>query len=378
MAKTNSFSNADFGHESVMNYYHQAETHALKANELAVDAREKLILYKEGKSTIDRWDEIMSNTHPGVWAVFFVIISIVEFLFSLDLYIDLLPFAPWIIPIGIIVISVFISHWLALKIMPSLRNKEFSDKRVSSFYKSHTDQQIWNEVNKNSNRNLIAGIIGTVVVTAFIYWLSNERVSREIAAGMRIAGFGVYDLLPVIFYVFEIIAGMLILYLIRRIKLGLKVSRLKRQFDKLVRIVADETRNAVDSFELAESKGFNLLQNTISESIHIAFYRNKNCNPSDEENYIAEPQNIPVQANFQLTRSDKSKTLEATVHIYSEYNFGATGATDITGLIDIPFSSFANDVIKKLIVEFGDGVNCEDSVIYQTDTPTPHRILFRE
>ena len=366
------------GTELAMNNYHQAETHALKANELAADAREKLILYKENRATIDRWDEIMSNTHPGVWAVFFVIISIVEFLFSLDLYTDLLPFAPWIIPIGIIVISVFISHWLAVKLMPSLRNKEFTDKRLSTFYRNHTDKQILDEVNKSSTRNFIAGIIGAVVVTAFIYWLSNERVSREIAAGMRTAGFGVYDLLPVIFYVFEIIAGLLILYLIRRITLGLKVNRLKKQFDNMVRAVADETRNAVDSFEQAEAKGFDLLHNTISESIHIAFYRNKNCNPSDEENYIAEPQNVPAHANFQLVRTDRTKTLEATVHIFSEYNYAATVTSDDKGLLHIPFTSFEHDVIKKVIVEFGDGTNCEDQVIYQTDNDTPHRILFRE
>jgi hypothetical protein len=368
----------DAGTETAMNYYRQAETHALKANELASDAREKLALYKENKATIDRWDEIMSNTHPWIWAIFFVIISVVEFLFSLDLYTDLLPFAPWIIPIGIIVISVFISHWLAVKLMPSLRNKEFTDKRVSTFYRDHTDRQIWDEVNKSSNRNFIAGIVGAVVVTSFIYWLSNERVSREITAGMRTAGFGVYDLLPVVFYVFEIIAGILILYLIRRVSLGLKVSRLKKQFDKIVRTVADETRNAIDGFEQAEAKGFDLLHNTISESIHIAFYRNKNCNPSDEENYIAEPQNVAAHANFQLVRTDKTKTLEATVHIFSEYNYAATVTSDEKGLLHIPFTSFEHDVIKKVVVEFSDGTDCEDQVIYQTDNDTPHRILFRE
>jgi hypothetical protein len=195
---------------------------------------------------------------------------------------------------------------------------------------------------------------------------------------MRTAGFGVYDLLPVVFYVFEIIAGILILYLIRRVSLGLKVSRLKKQFDKIVRTVADETRNAIDGFEQAEAKGFDLLHNTISESIHIAFYRNKNCNPSDEENYIAEPQNVAAHANFQLVRTDKTKTLEATVHIFSEYNYAATVTSDEKGLLHIPFTSFEHDVIKKVVVEFSDGTDCEDQVIYQTDNDTPHRILFRE
>ena len=366
------------GTETAKNYYHQAETHALKANELASDARGKLELYLENKEKLDRWDEIMSNTHPKTFAVFFVFISIAEFLFSIDLYTDLLPSAPWIIPIGIIVISIFISHALAVKIFPSLRNKEFSDKRASKYYKNHTDEEIHSEINKISTRNFILGMVAAIGITVFIYWLSNERVNRQIAAGMRANTFGVYDLMPVLFYIFEIIAGILILYLIKRTMLWIKVYRLKKHFDKLVRTVADETRNTVVSFEQAEVNGFNLLSNTISESIHIAFYRNKNCNPSDEENYIAEPKNQQAHVHFQLVRTDRTKTLEATVHVFSEYNYAATFTSDDKGLVNIPFESFDHDVVKKVIVEFGDGTNCEDQVIYQTGNATPHRILFRE
>jgi hypothetical protein len=363
---------------SATNFYQQAETHAMKANELAIDAREKLSEYSEIKKTIDRWDEIMSNTYPVVWAIFFIIISVVEFLFSIDLYVDLLPFTPWIIPIGIIVISVFISHALATKFMPSLKNKEFSDKRHSKFYGEKTDKEIWIEVKNSSNRNAILGIIAAISITFFIYWLSNERVMREMAAGIRNTPFGVYDLLPVVFYIFEIIAGVLVLYLIKRTSKGLKAKWLKSNFDGLVRHVADETKNAVKNFELAEEKGLNLLHHTISESIHIAFYRNKNCNPSDEENYIREPQNTPIFVKFKILRAEKSKPLTGSVHIHTEYNYAATGVTDDTGIVEIPFTSFTNDTIKKLIVEFIDGTNSEDSVIYQTGNQTPHTVLFRE
>lgn len=361
-----------------MNYYQQAERHALKANELAADAREKLTAFKENKAIIDRWDEIMGNTYPGVWAVFFIIISVVEFLFSLDLYTDLLPFAPWIIPIGIIVVTVFISHGLASRFMPSLRNKEFSDKKNSLHYHAQTDEQIWHEVNRSSNRNMYMGAFGAIVITFIIFMLSKERVSREITAGMREQAFGTYDLMPVIFYVFEIIAGLLILYLIKRINLGWKTNKLKKTFDKLIQLISNETNNAIRSFETAETHGFDILNSTISESIHIAFYRNKNCNPSDEENYIAEPQNIPTAISLKITRSDKAKPLTASVHIHSEYNYAATGATDESGNVSIPFTSFIGDTIKKLIVEFSDGTNAEDLVNYQTGNETPHTVLFRE
>lgn len=361
-----------------MSYYKQAEDHALKANELASDAREKLALHKELRNTIVRWDEIMANTHPGVWAFFFVIISLVEFLFSLDLYTDLLPMAPWIIPIGIIIITVFISHALATRFMPSLRNKEFSDKKHSTLYQTKTEEQIWQEVNKSSTRNMIIGLIGALLITMVIFKLSQERVIREIAAGMRTQGFGVYDLMPVIFYIFEIIAGILILYLLKRMKIGRKARKAKRAFDKLIRQISSETENAILSFETAESHGFNILEKTISESIHIAFYRNYNCNPSDEENYIAEPENIPAFVKFNITRADKAKPLNASVHVFSEYNFTATAATDETGTVKIPFTSFTGDTIKKLIVEFSDGINAEDLVTYQVNNEPAHTVLFRE
>jgi hypothetical protein len=362
---------------AAMSYYQQAESHATRANELAADVREKREIHQKVQATIDRWDEIMGNTHPVVWGIFFIIISVVEFIFSLDLYTDLLPFIPWMIPLGIIVVTVFISHALAVKVMTSLKNKEFSDKKHNQAYKSFTDERIWDEIHRNSNRNFIIGIIGAVIITAVILFLSVERVHREIGAGMRVESFNVYDLLPVIFYVFEIIAGILVLYLLKRIGKGMRARRLKKQIDGLLRMVSTETKNTIDSFEKAEQNGFDLLANTINESVHIAYYRNKNCNPSDEENFVAEPQNSNIITSIQVSRAKPESTREATIHLQTEYNFTATGKTNLDGLADFKFSSFENDTIKKLIVEFADGTDAADEVNFMLNNTEPHQILFR-
>lgn len=363
---------------SEMNYYHQAESHALKANEFAADARETRSIYEELRSTIIRWDEIMANTYPWVWAVFFLIIATVEFLFSIDLYTDLLPFAPWIIPIGIIVVTVFISHAIAVRAMPSLRDKEFSDKKHNHLYQIKTDEEINEHIRKNSKTNFIIGLMAAIGITVVIFLLSKERVLREIEAGMRIKPFGAYDTMPVIFYIAEVGAGILILYLIKRVSKGIKAWRTKRMFDKLVRQVAMHTDNAVSSFETAEKNGFCIIENTISESIHIAFYRNKNCNPSDEIAYISEPANIVVHTKFKITRADNTKPLLANIHLLTEYNYTVAGATDNSGTIELEFSSFANDTIKRIIAEFSDGTDCEDSGTYSTDNSVHHTIMFRE
>jgi hypothetical protein len=362
---------------AAMSYYQQAESHATRANELAADVREKREEYQKVRATIDRWDEIMSNTHPVVWGIFFIIISVVEFVFSLDLYTDLLPFAPWLIPVGVIVVTVFISHALAVKVMTSLKNKEFSDKKHNQAYKTFTDERIWGEIHSNSRRNMIFGIIGAVIITGVILFLSYERVSREMAAGMREESFNVYDTLPVIFYVFEIIAGILVLYLIKRIGKGIKARRLKSRIDGLLRMISAETNSTIESFEKAEQNGFDLLTNTINESVHIAFYRNKNCNPSDEENFVAEPQNTPTKTSVLISRTKDESTRIATIHLQTEYNYTASGKTDAQGLADFEFSSFENDTIKKVIVEFADGTDATDEVNFMLNNAAPHEILFR-
>lgn len=362
----------------VRNLYQQAEKHAEKANELALDAREKLVIYKQLVELLKRWEEMMSQNPITLWTILFVLMAVGEFLVSIDLYIDLLPRAPWIIPLVIIGFSVVISHWLAYKFIPGLREIEFDSKRTSSSYHKRTDDDLRLEINRKSNLTLAVGLVFSIAITIVVYNLSQERVEREIGAGMRIKGFGFYDALPVIFYIAEIITGVYVVYLLKRLGKSFKAWRIKKRFDKLVRAVAHETNETIHSFETAEKSGLDLMSNTISESIHIAFYRNKNCNPSDEENYIKEPQNLQTFVKFQLIRSDKTKPLMANVHVYSEYNYAGVSASDDSGLVEIPFSSFENDTIKRVVVEFSDDVNTEDAVIYKTGNDTPHRILFRE
>jgi hypothetical protein len=359
-------------------YYKQAEVNALKANELAADAREvREALHKE-REILDRWADIMSHNPITIFTIIFVLVSVGEYLISLELYTDLLPRAPFIIPLVIIGISIVISHWLAYKFVPGLRLMEYDEKRRSPLHQSKTDEHIQAEVDRKSNITFYLGLLAAIGITIFIFFMSKERVDREIAAGMREKGFGFYDALPVLFYIAEIITGVYVIYLLKRLRRILKASSLQGKLENLMRSVAQHTENTISNFERAEAEGFNILEKTISESIHIAYFRNKNCNPSDEENYIAEPQNLPLAVKFRITRADKAKALNATVHIHTEYNYAATAASDDSGLVEHNLSSFAGDTVKKLIVEFSDGANCEDTGVYQTGNTNPHTVLFRE
>lgn len=359
-------------------YYNQAEKDALKANELAADAREVRTHLMSARATLDRWAEIMSHNPITIFTIIFVLVSIGEYMISVELYTDLLPRAPFLIPLVIIGISVVISHWLAYKFINGFRLMEFDDKRQSTLLKNKTDEHIWQMVNKKSNFNFWVGLIAAILITIFIFFMSKERVDREIAAGMREKGFGFYDALPVLFYIAEIVTGVYVVYLLKRLRKSATAKSLASKLQKLVQQVSHLTEETLRSFERAEAEGFNILEKTISESIHIAYFRNKNCNPSDEEIYIAEPQNIPLSVKFRITRADKAKALYATVHIHTEYNYAATAASDDSGLVEHNFSSFAGDTVKKLIVEFSDGANCEDTGIYQTGNANPHTVLFRE
>ncbi len=361
-----------------LSYYKQAEQDALKANELAADARETRTSLLNTRAILDRWSEIMSHNPITIFTLIFILVSIGEYMISVELYTDLLPRAPFIIPLVIIGISVVISHWLAYKFINGFRLMEFDDKRQSTLLKNKTDEQIWQMVDKKSNQNFWFGLIAAILITVFIYFMSKERVDREIAAGMRTKGFGFYDALPVLFYIAEIVTGVYVVYLLKRIRKLMNSRNLSSKLQQLVQQVSHLTEEALRSFERAETEGLNILEKTISESIHIAFYRNKNCNPSDEENYIAEPINIPLAAKFRITRADKTKPLNAMVHIHTEYNYASTAASDDNGLVEHNFKSFEGDTVKKLIVEFSDGANCEDTGVYQTGNANPHTVLFRE
>jgi hypothetical protein len=98
-------------------YYNQAEGFAIKANELAADAREKYIIFKNLTAKIKKWDEIMEHNPMIIFSIIFVIVAIGEYFVSVDLYIDLLPRFPWIIPLAIIGISVVFHIGLLISLL---------------------------------------------------------------------------------------------------------------------------------------------------------------------------------------------------------------------------------------------------------------------
>jgi len=358
------------------NYYRQSEIQAHKVTENLSVAKEKYILLNELKEVLNRWDEIMGNAYPVIWSIILVIVAIVEYLFSIELYKDLLRFTPWIIPIGIIVITIFISHLFATSISKHMRDKVLYDRKRSIHEKNKTYETIENDIKKTARRNLIYAIILSVTITIFILFLSIERVNREISAAIRSKPFGFYDLLPVIFYIAEVFAGMFVLYLIKRIALGIKMWNIKKKFNKLLVKISLLTSEACRSFEKAEQLGYDTIRNTIAESLHIVFYRNKNCNLAEIEDFIKDPESEDVSVSFQISRSDKSKTLMANVHTISEYNFPASSVSNENGIVNITYKTFSNDIIRKLIVEFGDGQTLEDEVNYSVNNKVPHGILF--
>ncbi|MGC8866151.1 MAG: hypothetical protein ACP5O2_10585 [Bacteroidales bacterium] len=364
-------------HAKALNYYHEAEDYADKANALAADAREYQQKYAQLNELLEKWDIIMRGNHPLIYTVIFVIVTIVEYLFSIDLYKDLLPQTPWIIPIGIAVVSVIFSHFIARMVSPSLRQKEFVEKRSNPFNEDKTDEELENKIKLNSYFWGVISIIGAVFITYVIYRLSKERVDREIAAHMRKEPFGIYDLLPVIFYVAEVIFGFYVLYILNRLGKSIQHKRWKTKFDTALESMVENTRKAVSHFSKAEEHGYNILTDTVSQSLHMAFYRNKRCNPSDELEYIAEPEMEEHTFLLQLRRDDPNETKQATIHIHTEYNYTATAASDVEGKAEFRFKSFPHDLIRRVEAEFMDGANGADDVNLTTNQKNYHMLIFR-
>ncbi|NLJ07110.1 MAG: hypothetical protein GX437_05520 [Sphingobacteriales bacterium] len=359
------------------NYYRQSERKATKAGELLADANDLYKRYKELSDVIKNWDNYMANAYPIVFTIALIIIAVIEYLFSINLYKDLLKQAPWVIAVGLIIGTIFISHLFMLALSKHAREKEFYDRKRNPANNDKTDDEIKAEIKKTGRRNLIWGIFLATIFTVFILIMSNDRVHREIDAGMRNKPFGFYDLWPVIFYIIEVFVGMFALYMFVRIYKGIVRARIKSKFDKLLKTISSLTSSACTDFEKAEELGFDTFNETIAESLHIAFYRNNNCNPGEEEEFLKSPENKNAFVRFKINRADDSKPLIANVHILTQYNFSATGISDKDGLAEINFTSFDNDTVRKITVEFSDGTNAEDNVNFPVNNDAHHGILFR-
>lgn len=362
------------------NLYSISDEVASRANSASKRARDTFNRLKPNEEKLDQWDKIMSNAYVVPFTIAFVVICILEYYFSREIYRDILPQAPWIIGVGIIFISIVIAELMVGVLSSHIRNKRFFEEKKVTSNATKPDSDIRKNVMKHAKGQFVFGVILFVSIGTAIFYFSKERVSREIAAGIRESAFGIQDILPVLFYVLEVLAGLFVFYLFKRSVLAVSNWVKRKKYSKEVGVSRQYTSDVCKYFDNAEKKGYNTFLDDVSNNIHLAFYRNKHQNTNQQhQNYIDEPEkeNQSFKAKF---LNSKSQPIKVTIDILTEYKFTESKTSNDNGNIEMQLSSYPHDQIKQFKITYfkneSQKITEEISGNYSLNNQTPYEIIL--
>ncbi len=332
------------------NEYRLANDFAIRGNKCACEARLLIPRWKQLEDRLENWDRIMSTASVGIFCFLFVFVCLVEYYFSKEIYRDILRDAPWLIALGFIAVAIFISEMVVYKFSPQKRWLMFYELRNNKNLDDKTDDEITEIVNKLTNKYFWIGLIFAIAMLAGLYFLSMERVEKELAAGERQSGFNIQDLMPVILYAVEIIVGVYVWYFIRRIFLGIRRRILKRQIDKLVFECAQLTTDAVRKYHDAEKHGYDARNEPVSDDLQEALYRHSQKERKDFLEYVAMCEERKLQVTFNIMDPTRKK-LKATVHAVTDFKVSATTASNGDGRAVLIFNTYPGDSVRDIWVK---------------------------
>lgn len=363
------------------NLYSISDEVASRANSASKRARDAFNILKPDEEKLSHWDKIMSNAYVVPFTIAFIVICILEYYFSREIYRDILPQAPWVIGIGIIFISIVIAELLVGVLSSHIRNKRFYEENKVASNAARPESDIRKDVSKHAKGQFIFGTILFIAIGAAIFYFSKERVAREIAAGIRESSFGIQDVLPVLFYVLEVLAGLFVFYLFKRSVLALKNRSNRKSYSNEVETARLRTSEACKYFDNAEKEGYNTFLDDVSNNIHLGFYRNKHQNTNQQHlNYVNEPEKQQQHFKAKFSTVDE-KPIKVTIDVLTEYKFKESKTSDANGVIELNINSYPEDQIKQFRITYFDTSNekvIEDvSGNYSLNNDVPYEITLK-
>ncbi len=363
------------------NLYSISDEVASRANSASKRARDTFNLLTPGEEKLSQWDKIMSNAYVTPFTIAFVVICVLEYYFSREIYRDILPQAPWIIGVGIIFISIVIAELMVGVLSSHTRNKRFYEEKQIPSNAASPESDIRKGVYKHARGQFIFGSILFVAIGTAIFYFSKERVAREIAAGIRESAFGIQDVLPVLFYVLEVLAGLFVFYLFKRSVLAIKNYKNRKKYSKEVEFSRQHTSESCKYFDNAEKEGYNTFMDDVSNNIHLAFYRNKHQNTNQQHlNYVNEPEKVLQHFKAKFV-SVSGAPAQVTVDVLTEYKFKESKTSDANGVLELSINSYPEDQIKQFRITYFNTANeklIEDiSGNYSLDKEEPYEIILK-
>jgi hypothetical protein len=236
------------------NQYQYAAELAQDANHAAKHATEIFGSYSYQRDRMIEWDRTMAPSRATVMAfvILFPVIAMAEYLFSKELYGDVLSRYPWAMGLIFAVLAIIIAESFVYTFFKAKRQWKASELKRSESWMNQPVAVIKKQVIKITQRQLIIAILLFITMIATLTYMSSYSVDRMIGAGIRVNSFGPIDLMPVILFAFEVFTGMFIWYIILRLFLGLEVASLRRKFNTAARVCNKLRMEAVQEFIRAE------------------------------------------------------------------------------------------------------------------------------
>jgi len=337
------------------NEYKQAEKYALAASVAINKSRNARLEWEELDERLTAWENKMSTAPTLALTVAFVIVCIVEYIISRELYrvltkSVLLPFPiDWIIALGFIAIAIFLSEMLVLLFSQAKRDWKFYELRRDVKNDQESEETTWNKVFQARNSRAIIGVIGSVLMLSVLFYLSWMRATIEINAGLRTTPFGVQDLLPVILYAVEIFCGIFIPYLFKKWSLNWKRKSLNNIFHDEATKCSKQTSDAINKYGAAEKLNYDAIAYPVNDNLHEAFFRSDQRDITNPVDYVRLSQNKEEQVSFHF-KDSSGNPLMINVDIISDFKFTDSGATNNQGNITLKVTTYPGDSVRDLRV----------------------------
>jgi hypothetical protein len=327
-----------------------AEMHASTANHAISDARIALKEHDEQKERLKNWKLIMSMEPVNMFTFFFIIVAVAEFIFSYEIYREMVSRAPWIMAIAFFGLGIILSEFIVYQFSKAKRKLLFYEKRLDHNYDNVIDDDLNALIKKKALTRFIIGIIGSIVLLYVIYNFSIDRANLEIESGDRTAEIGIRDWLPLILYAFEIIFGIYIFYFFKKIKISWKVSRLWNRFKNNIFTSNTETASAVKKYQEAEKEDYDPVGLTTSDEVHTAYFRKVNKSIDNKEDYITVPKKMEDYFNVKLVNKEGNPVAKH-ITIITKYKFVDSGTTNNDGVYAFRINTYPNDSVQFMFVK---------------------------
>ncbi len=329
--------------------YEIANQFATRANTNASEARKVNEEYVEQSARLERWKRIMSMVPVPFFSFFFFAVAISEFIFSYEIYREMVPRAPWVMAIAFFGVGIVLSEFLVYFISKAKRELLLYEAKRNPINDGKIDSDIESGIRKKALLRFVSGLVGSALLLFIIYRFSIDRALLEISSGERIAPIGIRDWIPLVLYAFEIIFGIYMFYLFKRMYLGYRVNLLKKKFDKLIDAIKISTAESVKKYQEAENENYDPIKLAVADDVNVSFYRKLNKSTEDKVDYIEIPDKNEDVFNVVLVDTN-GVPLSKHISVITKYKFVDSGMTDKEGKCTIRIDTYPNDAIQFIFV----------------------------